>query len=176
MEQPRGDRFEEHVILAKGEEMWELPPLKPGQGQLYRWNMGAKEYICDVPLDDDEEEMPELERAMEVDHKLKEDAFDRANAPLTEEEKAQPRGGPSYPDVRSIVVPPDQKYKLMACCICSELHKTETRFDGVFTCVSCQWKGLAPPKNPDSTAEYNAPIPKEEQGGKKGRKQQDPLQ
>lgn len=89
------------------------------------------------PSDDDEDIRP-----MELDCKL--------------------RRGSSYPDGRSIIVPPDQLFKLVKCNSCDTMDKTETRFEGIYTCVACQWKGLEPLKNPDLFTEeqeqFNAPV------------------
>jgi hypothetical protein len=123
-----------------------LMPIPPGTtSEPYEFNQEEWEDV-----EDKEEEIRPME---DLDHSL-----------------TSLRGHPSFPDGRSIIVPRDQLFKLVKCHACDTVDKTETRFEGIYTCVACQWKGLAPSKNADSLAEFNAPIQVEEQAeGKKSR-------
>jgi hypothetical protein len=81
-----------------------------------------------------------------------------------EDEEMPPAGTPmgaSVPAGETILVPPDQLYKEVTCHACGVTRRTETRFQGVYTCGACQWKGLAPLKQPESVV--NAVSTEEEQ-------------
>lgn len=71
----------------------------------------------------------------------------------------------AVPPGESIIVPPDQRFKEVKCHACGVTAKTETRFKGIYTCTTCQWKGLAPPKQEESVV--NAVVTEEKEGKKK---------
>lgn len=71
----------------------------------------------------------------------------------------------AVPPGESIIVPPDQRFKEVKCHACGVTARTETRFKGIYTCTSCQWKGLAPPKQEESVV--NAVVIDEKEGKKK---------
>lgn len=75
--------------------------------------------------------------------------------------------GASVPKGETILVPPDQLYMEVQCNGCGVTRKVETRFKGVYTCGACQWKGLAPLKDPESPANR---VVTEEEKSKEGRK------
>lgn len=73
--------------------------------------------------------------------------------------------GSSVPYGESIIVPPDQLFKEVQCYACGVVKRTETRFKGVYTCTSCQWKGLTPLKQHESIV--NRVVTEEKEGKKK---------
>lgn len=77
--------------------------------------------------------------------------------------------GASVPPGETILVvaPSDQLYKDVQCHACGVTKRTETRFNGVYTCGGCQWKGLAPLKQPESVVNQ---VVIEEEKSKEGRK------